>query len=52
MLDEVLARFLPVVTETIGQYADHPGDLLFVSHSITLSAALPFLFDIPRSPGR
>jgi probable phosphoglycerate mutase len=43
-LDEILARFLPVVTETIGQYADQPGDLLFVSHSIVLSVALPFLF--------
>jgi probable phosphoglycerate mutase len=43
-LDQVLVRFLPVVTETIGHYADLPGDLLFVSHSIVLSAALPFLF--------
>lgn len=43
-LDEVLARFLPAVTEWIGQYADQPGDLLFVSHSIVLSAALPLLF--------
>ncbi len=43
-LDEVLARFLPGVTEAIGTYAAQPGDLLFVSHSIVLSAALPFLF--------
>jgi probable phosphoglycerate mutase len=44
-LDQVLARVLPVVTETIAQYAAQPGDLLFVSHSITLSAALPHLFE-------
>jgi broad specificity phosphatase PhoE len=43
-LDDVLARFLPVVTETIGLFAGQPGDLLFVSHSIVLSVALPFLF--------
>lgn len=43
-LDDVLTRFLPVVTETIAQYANQPGDLLFVSHSIVLSVALPFLF--------
>ena len=43
-LDEVLARFLPVVTDIIGRSADQPGDLLFVSHSIVLSVALPFLF--------
>jgi probable phosphoglycerate mutase len=42
-LDDVLTRFLPMVTETIAQYANQPGDLLFVSHSIVLSVALPFL---------
>jgi probable phosphoglycerate mutase len=44
-LDEVLARFLPVVTEAIDRFATQPGDLLVVSHSITLSAALPFVFE-------
>ena len=43
-LDDVLARFLPVVTETIDRFATQPGDVLFVSHSIVLSAALPFVF--------
>ncbi len=43
-LTEVLERFLPPVQAAIDQYASQPGDLVFVSHSIVLSAALPALF--------
>lgn len=40
----VRERFLPVVWAAIDQYAGEAGDLIFVSHGIVLSAALPFLF--------
>jgi broad specificity phosphatase PhoE len=44
-LNELLARFLPFVEETIAAYAAGSGSLVFVSHSVTLGAALPYLFD-------
>jgi len=43
-LTEVLDRFLPAVQERIDRYASQPGELIFVSHSTVLSAALPFFF--------
>ena len=43
-LAEVLDRFLPPVQAAIEQFAGQPGDLILVSHSVVLSAALPFLF--------
>lgn len=44
-LNEVLARFLPFVEETIAAHAGNAGTLVFVSHSVTLGAGLPSLFD-------
>ena len=44
-LTEVLARFLPFVASTISTYSDQAGTLVFVSHSITLGVALPYLFE-------
>jgi probable phosphoglycerate mutase len=44
-LNELLARFLPFVEETIATHAGGSGALVFVSHSITLGAALPYLFE-------
>lgn len=49
-LTEVLDRFLPFVQETIAIYGGHPGTLLFVSHSVVLGAALPYLFDNVSAP--
>jgi probable phosphoglycerate mutase len=43
-LNDVLARFLPFVEETIIAHAADAGSLVLVSHSITLGAALPYLF--------
>lgn len=43
-LTEVLARFVPAAREAIAHYQDQPGELVFVSHSVVMSAALPSLF--------
>lgn len=43
-LTEVLDRFFPAVQEIVDRYASQPGELVFVSHSTVLSAALPFFF--------
>ncbi len=43
-LTDVLARFLPSVQEIINRFAGQSGDLVFVSHSTVLAAALPFFF--------
>ncbi len=44
-LNDILERFLPVVQDAIDGHAAQSGQLIFVSQSTVLSAALPFLFD-------
>lgn len=43
-LNDVLARFVPFVNARISAHAASPEALIFVSHALTLGAALPFVF--------
>lgn len=49
-LTEVLDRVLPFVRRTIDQHAAAEGTVVFVSHGVLLSVALPYLFE-NVSPG-